>query len=294
MQHQDFFQEQSELDRLHEQRNFFAAYEAPIFGELFAGRSGLTVLDIGCSDGSKTAEYFSDPAVSRVIGLEYNPELVKKAQARHGDARFSFHVCDVERPDFAPWLRALMDEAHVPGFDIIYLSCVLMHLRDARRLLCTLHAFLRDDGRLVIVDSNDAGSALEPDEGGLLAGFLDILRHDTFAGRRNMGAEVCAMLEGCGYDRPDVRRDAIWAGPGDAAKKAKMYNFYFAIVPEDIALLCRREPDNETYKAWALWVQRSFETLRRQILDEKSRVAVGVKILTCGKRRARSAMHEGG
>ena len=56
----------------------------------FKGKSELSVLDIGCNDGARTFHRFSDDRISRVIGLEYNQQLVERANSQFGNTKFSF------------------------------------------------------------------------------------------------------------------------------------------------------------------------------------------------------------
>lgn len=56
----------------------------------FKGKSELSVLDIGCNDGARTFHRFSDDRISRVIGLEYNQQLVERANSQYGNTKFSF------------------------------------------------------------------------------------------------------------------------------------------------------------------------------------------------------------
>ena len=69
-------------------------------------------------------------------------------------------------------------------FDLICLSFVLMHLHDGEKLLRTLKNFLKKGGVIFITESNDRISTLAPDEKNLLGQFLDILKEDKYAGKR--------------------------------------------------------------------------------------------------------------
>ena len=101
MKSQLVFQEKTEMERLRVQNSLLSCYEAPVFAQIFSERQNISVLDIGCNDGTKTVERFSSDAVSRVIGLEYNEELAQKAQKKYGNEKFSFYHVDVETEDFS-------------------------------------------------------------------------------------------------------------------------------------------------------------------------------------------------
>lgn len=131
----NIFDDHKEIDRLAVQNRLLKEYELPVYQRLMEGRTGLRVLDVGCNNGSKTADRFAHPSVEKIIGLEYNQDLVEEAQATYGDRWFSFYQCDVEQPDFAPKLRGWMGESQIEAFDLIHISLVLLHLERPGLLL---------------------------------------------------------------------------------------------------------------------------------------------------------------
>lgn len=283
MQSQLVFQEKSEIERLHTQNKLLLQYEKPVFDCLFAGRQGLSVLDIGCNDGSKTLQRFSSAAFSQVIGLEYNGLLAQKARENRCDNRFSFYSLDVEGADFPCRLKEMMLKEGIGGFDVVCLSFVLMHLKNPKKLLLTLKPFLKADATVFIVEADDGASTLSRDEGGRLAAFLDILGKDRYAGNRQVGRGLVQILRACGYGGIRLWHDSISAEPGETAKKQDIFTTFFSYLPQDVALLLESEPENAVYRSWSRWLERNYEELKNQILAEQSEISMGMKILTCGK-----------
>ena len=283
MENQFVFQEEKEIERLHVQNSLLSSYEAPIFKELFSRRCGLTVLDVGCNNGSKTVERFSSDCVSQVIGLEYNPDLAVKAQALYGNDRFSFYPFDVEAPAFSQRLQKIMDARGIDGFDVIYLSYVLMHLSDAARLLEELRPFLKEEGRMLIIDANDGASTLSLDPDGLLEQFLSILKADRYSGNREAGSMACQLLRDSGAWDVHIWHDCISAGTGEAEKKKAIFTTFFSYLPEDVSLLLGAEPENEVYHTWDLWIREHYPSLKNQIMQDEAVISMGIKILTCTK-----------
>ena len=97
MQSQVVFQEKKERERLLIQNRLLSQAEQPALEHFLEGRTELSVLDIGCNDGSRTFSRFSDDRISRVIGLEYNQELVETAERKYVDSKFFFYQRDVEK-----------------------------------------------------------------------------------------------------------------------------------------------------------------------------------------------------
>lgn len=280
---QHVFQDQTEIQRLAVQNRLLSLYEADAVQALLSAGDGWTVLDIGCNDGQKTVHRFSSPAISRVIGLEYNEALARSAQDRYGNETFSFYSCDVEAPDFPTRLEAICRQNRIEGFDVIYLSFVLMHLSRPEQILARLKSFLKDTGCLLVIEPNDPASRLEPDPDGLLPEFLHILAQDRYAGNRRTGAHLPQLLAQAGYESLKIWHEAISAGTEEQEKKQEIFQTFFSYLPEDVALLCRLEPEDPRYRLWRRWLAEHFETLRYAVLRQDARIRMGVQMISCSK-----------
>ena len=283
MQSQLVFQDKKERERLQIQNRLLSQAERPALEHFFKGKSELSVLDIGCNDGNRTFTRFSDDRISRVVGLEYNQELVKKAREQHKDSRFFFYQMDVESELFSENLQKLASESGGEEFDLICLSFVLMHLQDGEKLLRTLERFLKKDGVIFITESNDSISTLIPDEKNLLGQFLDILKQDKYAGKRDTGAKIPGWLTNCGYDHIHVWCQGISAAKGEQQRKEDIFQTFFSYLPEDVEILLTEEPDNRKYQKWQKWLWKNYEGLQQRILSETSEITMGMQILSCEK-----------
>lgn len=283
MQSQLIFQEKKEMERLRVQNALLRNCEEPLFAHIVSGAHGLCVLDVGCNDGTKTAERFAPEAFSRVVGLEYNEALAARAHARYGGEKFSFRAFDAEAPTCAECLRRVLRDEGVDGFDVIYLSFVLMNLREPTRLLAVLREFLKPDGLLVIVEPNDGASSLSGDTDGLLGEFLAMLARDRYAGDRTLGARLGQMLADCGYGEPRVWCEGVSARGDEAARRADIFTTFFSYIPEDVALLRAAEPEREEYRAWERWLAEHYGALRQLILREGTEITMGLRILSCAR-----------
>ena len=283
MQSQLVFQEKKERERLRIQNKLLSQAEKPALEHFFNGKSELSVLDIGCNDGNRTFQRFSDERDSCVIILEYIQELVEKAHRQYGDSKFYFYQMDVESQSFSEDLQKLADASGGREFDLICLSFVLMHLLDGEKLLSTLAHFLKKDGVIFITESNDCASTLVPDEKNLLEQFLDILNQDKYAGRRDTGARVSGWLADCGYDHIHVWCQGISAGKEELERKKHIFQTFFSYLPEDVEILLAEEPDNRAYQEWQKWLVENYEGLRQQILSKDSEITMGMQILSCEK-----------
>lgn len=279
----NIFESSKEIDRLAVQNRLLKEYEEPVCRRLLEGRQGVRVLDVGCNNGSKTAARFSRSGVSTVIGLEYNQTLAARAQAAYGDSCFSFYRCDVEQPEFPDQLRGWMAERRVEAFDLIHVSLVLLHLRDPGQVLGQLKQFLAPDGRLLIIEANDAENRLSSGDEHLFREFMDILRKDPFSGDRELIHTVPKLLEEQGYTDIVLENAVMGAKGHETVKKEEMFDTFFSYLPEDVALLREQEPENPLYRQWEEWVSRHYEALYHQIIAEGAEITLGLSIYTARK-----------
>lgn len=280
---QFIFQEQQELVRLDTQNRLMYEYEYPVIRDCLQGKSGLKVLDIGCNDGRNTVTYFSEKEVSRVIGIEYNEELVLKAQKTYGNDRFSFYLHDAEASDFSAFVERIMAENGIERFDVIYLSFVLMHLSDPVSFLKQIRSFLAPDGILLICESYDTATALTPDPDCLLDGFLAALAYDIYAGNRTVGAALPDMLTQSGYTDMRTAREAIIAHPDDLKKKEDMFAVFFSYLGEDLMLLQSLRPQESCYGEQLSWLSGHYDALHDAVMKRDARFSIGIRVLVCRK-----------
>ena len=98
---QNVFLDEAELKRLVVQGRLLSEYEQPVYQKVIGGRKGLTLLDVGCNNGWKTRERFSDKNFNKIIGIDCLEELIEQAREKFGDDVLSFYACDVANEDFA-------------------------------------------------------------------------------------------------------------------------------------------------------------------------------------------------
>ena len=283
MRKQAVFKDSKEIKRLGIQNALLKEYEMPGLEKLFEAGHHLNVLDIGCNDGGKTVDRFSNESVSQVIGVEYNHDLAIKASKYHGDNKFFFIHANAEDEEFNVKLREAMKERGIDAFDIIYMSCVLMHLNDPTDLLNRLSYFLRDNGSFVIIEMNDEISHMNPDPDGLVSEFLSMLKEDKYAGVRSGGGTLKSLLEKCGHADFDIWADGVGAGKTERGKKERIFQTYFSFFPEDLLLLLEEEPDNEKYLSWKKWLDTNFSELKQKVMSDKTEIFMGTTIMSCKK-----------
>lgn len=94
---------------------------------------GRRVIDVGCGDGTYTAELFATSAPTLMVGVDASGEAVEKANRQFGRPGLRFDACSVYD---LPYERGSFDVAVVRG--------LLHHLDDARRALARIAPLARE------------------------------------------------------------------------------------------------------------------------------------------------------
>ncbi len=284
MKKQEIFAEKKELRRLDVQHKLLEEYEKPILGEIFNNGVELSVLDIGSNDGRKTVSLFSDGRVKKVIGLEYDECLALDAEKEKKDDRFSFYSMDVESDDFSSSLEGIMKEKDIDGFDIIYMSFILMHLSSPGKVLAVLRNYLKRSGKLVVVEADDSRVTLSGERTPLLSQFFNILDKDKYSGNRSFGKNIEKTLLDAGYGDISLKCDSIDAAADEKEKRDMIYTVFFSYLEEDVKILLSEE-DRAEYREWEKWLKSNINELESEITNGKGTIRMGMKILTAGRGR---------
>ena len=278
---QNVFLDEVELKRLMVQGRLLSEYEQPIYQKVIDGRKGLTLLDVGCNNGWKTKERFSDKNFKKIIGIDCLDLLVEQARKQFGNEVLSFYACDVATEDFAEKLQQIMQKENIPAFDIIHCSFMLMHTKEQEEILRRLKAFLAPGGKLIAIEPDDTTSYMNPDPDGIYREFLQVLSADPYAGKRNMGAELPGLFANSGYTDIELECSEIASSGNEITKKEHIFDTFCSYLQEDLILLRQGAEGGAYQKEWE-WVQKNFEKLRQLMTGEASTVSMRVKIYTCG------------
>ena len=275
---EDIFTTPQELSRLKEQNRLLSDYERPVYESLLCGREGLSVLDVGCNDGSKTHDRFCDDRVKLTVGIDIRQKSVDLANSCYGSDKFRFYRIDAEN-ELQENIDKIMKEMMIGSFDIINLSLVLLHTKDPKSVLLLLKKYLSENGVIIVIEADDTFSGLTPDKDGLFGRFLKLCSNDPFSGRRDLGRHIPALLEDCGYKNAAVRSQKISATAADSAKKRLIFETVFSYLPADFEYLLKAEPQNEIYKSAVDFINVKFSKLRESV-DNADEISCGVVITT--------------
>lgn len=227
------------------------------------------VLDAGCAYGYVTFDRFGGMADREIhlLGIDRSAACIEKAKANNREPYFSFDTADMEAPDFEERMEALMQDAGIPAFDIIFSSLVIHHLKDPVSALRRLRKFLRRGGFIILRGSDD-GSVLAYGDDGLVQKIIDKHLSTPGISDRHNGRKLYRQLYSSGYKQ-------IRAFPYVKDLTGKSFDERMDIFDERFAYrinyvqnLLAKDPDSLTLVNEVRWMEYALKKLEDLFGDE--------------------------
>lgn len=160
---------------------------------------GMTVLDLGCGDGTRTRLLAAEVGPEgKVIGVDVDEAAIERAKAADADNE----GVALEWTSASAYDTGL-DDASV---DFVIARHIFQHLTDPERALDEISRVLKPGGRICVLDTHDALLWLQPEPDGHAAFMARAAEQQRLrGGDREIGRKLAGLLAGAGFD--DVRTD---------------------------------------------------------------------------------------
>lgn len=269
-----------ERARLRTQLGLTRQADVKTLKELTQGLTEVNVLDIGCNDAAwirDRVKHLNKPC--RVVGVEIDPAMSNISNVTFPEM---LAICaDAESDDFVNVLhKKVPDDVK---FDVITLSMILLHAKDAGKILRNMRTLLKPDGYLYIRDMNDGLTVSSPDPEGIVKRMLEISERVPFTGCRHNGAEIYTMLKQCGYtriksvpDSVDVTLELPNVSEYDLREFLFVTNFRYVKGDTDLAYVA--DPTN--FSEDCEYVHSNFEKLHHKFHETDYYYKMGTVVFT--------------
>ena len=241
-----------EKKRLSRQQESYLELDMQAINSVLDGtqKDAITVLDLGCGNGSVTVSRFADnPRITRVIGVDIHQKSIEEATERakaYGD-KFSFHIVDLNEGDAIEHIRAIMAQVGVDAIDLVFSALTLHHLNNPKLLLLKLYDIFDEHGKIILRGSDDGGKLCYP-ESALLTEILDRYGRLINNSDRENGRKLYGQLYGAGYE--NIRMIYTVSDTTDADEEFKnlLFHLAFGFRLNRVDALVDKNPDNQFIK----------------------------------------------
>ena len=263
-------------ERLSVQQKIMKPYNDKIFRRLLEGKKDIEVLDVGSNNGntimnSAVPEY----DVKHIIGLEYSDKMYNEALKYVGVTPYKPYQMDVEAEDFVDNLKKTCEENNIEGFDLIFVSFLLLHLKKPGMLIRRLRKFLKPDGYIFIRDVDDQQIVSYPDPNNIVKAFKDIDSKLAHTGYRYMARELYTHLKQAEYRDIEIIGEDISTIGRDIDERMDLMNMNFSYIKENVQDMINPEKQSR-FDGYLTWVDDHYDDLENLFADSTYYFKVGL------------------
>ena len=252
------YHDRKEKERLSTQRDIFKKFDKEIYDKLVNSMQGkLNVLDIGTGNGDQLFSRIDMDKINFFLGVDNNSIYIDDGKEKYkkfiDDGKIRFIEKDVTKGE--SFLEMLKNECknYLPDnqerdgyFDIINFSMICLHIiKDLEDLLKQLKPFLKDGGKLIIIDIDDGLNFAYPDEGNVFEKVYEICANDRGSGFRTTGRRLYHYLYNSGFRNIKMEKTGFSTIDLSISEKRQMWNIYFEMIHDDLERIKEKQQYTE-------------------------------------------------
>lgn len=271
-----------ELRRLQNQMRFLRQFDGSVYKDAAQEFEQLNVLDIGTNDGTYATQTFDEVGKPyTLLGLDFNESIIEKAKVQYGNDKRTFQHMNVESDGLEDCLNDYLINNHLPGFNIINISMVLLHLSNPEKLLKRLRKFIVRGGYLIIKDLDDNFDVAYPDMNGYFDKIKELSIADSkLGGYRLTGRQIPYMLHKSGYRDIRLVKQGLTTLGMDYDKREQFFDFRFCYLKEDYKSLAEESSKNHYAQEGLRWLEEHYEDAKDEFLEEELFFNFGIMLFT--------------
>lgn len=278
-----YFSSERENKRLESQSKLLKKFDGEIYKKIIEEYDFPAVLDIGCGNGDLIIDrlQYSKNGFS-LIGIDKDVNKVEEANTKHGN-QGAFISGDVEGGEFIDDLIDVMEQKDIPGFDIINISMLLLHLKSYFSLLRKCRRLLLPGGKLIIKDIDDGLNYVYPDEDESFAKIIRMCDNNETSGERQNGRQIYTNLFRAGFNDINLEKSGFTTIGAAPDEKEIFWEIYFKFIFGDIQWMHNKYPSNLSIKTDCEWYSANYERLHQMFMKEDLVFSIGFQIYTASK-----------
>lgn len=274
-----------ELKRLKVQQNLMEGFDKETYNKIIERYDDIRVLDIGSNNGDLIMNRIAkNGRVSLVVGLEYDLDIVNRANDKYNDDNAFFYQINVESDELCDKLDEILLKHQIDNFNVINLSMIILHLKNPFKVLKTIRKYLASDGSVIIRDIDDGLNYAYPDENGNFARVINICKQNETSGYRESGRQIYTLLKRTGYADIVLEKVGLSTIGMDFEEKEALFDTYFSFILDDCKIMTERYPNNENYLKDYNWYKNIYNDLEERFQDDAFAFSLGFMLYTARKK----------
>lgn len=263
-------------ERLSVQQKIVKPYNDKIFKRLLENKKDIEVLDVGSNNGNTIMKsVVPDFDVKHIIGLEYSDKMYQEALKYVDVTPYKPYQIDVEAEDFVERLKKICEENNIEGFDLIFVSFLLLHLKKPGNLIRKIRKFLKPDGYIFIRDVDDKQIVSYPDPNHIVKSFKDIDARLAHTGYRFMARELYTHLKQAEYHDIEIIGEDVSTIGRDYDERMDLMDMNFSYIKENVQDMI--VPDRPSkFDGYLAWVEDHYDDLENLFADSTYYFKVGL------------------
>lgn len=275
-----------ELKRLKVQEKILHKFDGNLYSDYSKDFEELNVLDLGCNDGSYMIESLKNIGKKyTLLGLDFNKASILKAQTTVQDENRIFKYANVEHEDeLDEAINSYLIEKNLPGFNIVNMSFLLLHLSNPELLLKRLRKYLVKGGYVLIKDVDDNFEVAYPDVNGHFEKLKELSIADSkLGGYRLTGRQIPYMLSKTGYKDVELVKQGINTLGMDYDEKEEFFDMRFGYFEEVYTTLSEENPNDKYAASGLAFIKEHYNEIEEEFTEDHFFFNFGV-VLFAAKR----------
>lgn len=268
---------EKELDFLRKQTEMLLEYDRDVYERILT--PGMSILDLGCNEGSNTMARFGEIEGVKLIGIDRDEGCIQSANEMYGD-RASFFSCDIEDASFSAKLAGFAKECGIAKFDLINISMVLLHMENPFRLFKAIRPYLAPNGTVFIRDIDDDFNFAFPDTEGIFSRMTGICSYCDILGYRKSGKELYAYLKRSGFSRVRIEKSGFDTSAMSYDEREALFDIYFGYIPTALEKTMESNPENFKIRKDYEWVKENLDRANQLFQQNDFLFSLGYIIYT--------------
>lgn len=268
-------------NRVEIQQKLLKKIEQPIYDRIFETiKNKINILNIGSGYEKLIMDRIKNKnCINKFIGINVKRTGSTEPKEMYG-FNANFYTMNCENSDFTVRLMDIVKQENIDKFDIVVLSMVLLHLKAPYIFLKNIRSFVKQGGKIIILDIDDGLNIAYPDRFHDFERVFQICDYCEKSGYRKGGRELFTYLSKVGMKNISLELLGISTMGMTFEEREQLFDVYFNFIPEVIEDMLEKYPENQNIQDDYNWINTRFTNIMEQFYETDFFFVLGFMIVT--------------